>query len=117
MAIESRRMKVVYFARVRLALFVIVCLSAFVIIADAEPLSGTVVDASGAPVPGATVVVTAAGKDHSATTNDNGRFDLPEVPDGEVRLRASAPGRPVFEQYGFEAPGPYMQTFLHRAER
>ena len=85
-------MKVVYFARVRLALFVIVCLSSFVLIADAEPLSGTVVDASGAPVPGATVVVTAGGRDHSATTNDNGRFDLPEVPGGEVQVRASAPG-------------------------
>jgi outer membrane cobalamin receptor len=85
-------MKVVYFARVRLALFVIVCLSAFVIVADAEPLSGTVVDASGAPVPGATVVVTAGGRDHSATTNDNGRFDLPEVPNGEAQVRASAPG-------------------------
>jgi outer membrane cobalamin receptor len=85
-------MKVVYFARVRLALFVIVCLSSFVLIADAEPLSGTVVDASGAPVPGATVVVTAGGRDHSATTNDNGRFDLPEVADGEVQVRASAPG-------------------------
>jgi len=83
---------VVYFARVRLALFVIVCLSAFVIIADAEPLTGTVVDASGAPVPGASVVVTAGGRDHSATTNDKGRFDLPEVPAGEVHVRASAPG-------------------------
>ena len=31
-------------------------------------------------------------------------------------LRASAHGRPVFEKYGFEAPGHYMQTFLHREE-
>ena len=85
-------MNVVYFARVRFALVVIVCLSAFVIIADAAPVSGTVVDASGAPVPGATVVVTAGGKDHSATTNDDGRFDVPEVPDGELHVRASAPG-------------------------
>jgi outer membrane receptor protein involved in Fe transport len=85
-------MNLVYFARVRLAALVIVCLSARAVLAGAAPLTGTVVDASGAPVPGATVVVTVGGKDQSATTNDNGRFDLPEVPDGEVRVRASAPG-------------------------
>jgi len=85
-------MKLVYFARVRLAVFVIICLSARVIIADAAPLTGTVVDASGAPVPGATVVVTASGRQQSATTNDRGRFDVPDVPDGDVHLRATAPG-------------------------
>lgn len=85
-------MKLVYFARVRLAALVIICLSGSVIIAGAAPLSGTVVDASGAPVPGATVVVTAGGQERSTTTNDKGRFDLPDVPDGETRVRATAPG-------------------------
>ncbi|MGH9350268.1 MAG: TonB-dependent receptor [Vicinamibacterales bacterium] len=74
----------------RLAALVIVCLFARPL--GAAPLSGTVVDASGAPVPGAIVVVTVGGQDRSATTNDNGRFDLPEVPDGEVEVRATAPG-------------------------
>jgi len=32
-------------------------------------------------------------------------------------LRASPHGRPLFEKYGFEAPGHYMQTFLHQEER
>ena len=73
-------------------MLVIICLSARAIVADAAPLTGTVVDASGAPVPGATVVVTVGGKDQSVTTNDNGRFDIPEVPDGEAQIRASAPG-------------------------
>jgi outer membrane receptor protein involved in Fe transport len=50
------------------------------------------VDASGAPVPGATVVVTVAGQERSVTTNDNGSFQLPELPDGELHVRATAPG-------------------------
>src|SRR5688572_10189983 len=84
-------MNLVYFARVTLAL-VIICLSARAVLAGVAPLTGTVVDASGAPVPGATVTVSAGGKDQSATTNDNGRFDFPELPDGEVQVRAIAPG-------------------------
>lgn len=85
-------MLLVYFARMRLAGLVVVCLFARVIVADAAPLSGTVIDVSGAPVPGATVVVTIAGQERSATTNDEGRFDLRDVPEAEIEVRARAPG-------------------------
>jgi outer membrane receptor protein involved in Fe transport len=43
-------------------------------------------------VPGATVVASAGGSDRSATTNDNGRFEFADLPDGNVQVRASAPG-------------------------
>ncbi len=85
-------MFLVYFARMRLAVLVIVCLFASVHPAAAAALNGIVVDVSGAPVPGATVTVTAGGQDRSATTNDNGRFELADVPDGNLQVRASCPG-------------------------
>jgi outer membrane receptor protein involved in Fe transport len=56
--------------------------------AEAARVAGVVVDASGAPVPGATV---AAGSSSVLTGND-GRFDMPDVPDGSIALRVTAPG-------------------------
>jgi outer membrane receptor protein involved in Fe transport len=43
-------------------------------------------------VPGASVVISSSGQEHRVTTNDNGSFQAPNVPDGEVQVRASAPG-------------------------
>ena len=53
---------------------------------DMSPLSGTVVDISGAAVAGATVEVS----DLTATTDDSGRFAI-ETPSGEVEIRVSHP--------------------------
>jgi outer membrane receptor protein involved in Fe transport len=51
-----------------------------------------VIDASGAPVPGATVTMTAGGTTRTVTTSDNGVVPLPDaMPDG-MRLSALAPG-------------------------
>jgi outer membrane receptor protein involved in Fe transport len=81
-----------YFARMRTAALVIVCLFLFTSPALAATISGTVVDASGAPVAGASVIITSSGQEHRVTTNDNGTFEAANVPDGEVQVRASAPG-------------------------
>ena len=60
--------------------------------AVAAGVSGTVVDASGAPVPDALVVATAAGQERRATTDTDGTFEIADLPDGPVDLRASAGG-------------------------
>jgi outer membrane receptor protein involved in Fe transport len=56
--------------------------------AEAARVAGVVVDSSGAPVPGATVSAGAG----SVMTGDDGRFDIPDAPDGSVALRVTAPG-------------------------
>ena len=55
---------------------------------EAASLSGVVVDASGAPVANATV--SAGGR--SVVTGSDGRFELPDVPDGEFAVQVSSPG-------------------------
>ena len=55
---------------------------------EAAPVSGVVVDASGAPVAGARVTAGTA----EVTTGDDGTFDLADVPDGQIEVRAAAPG-------------------------
>lgn len=56
--------------------------------------SGTVQDASGAVVPGATVTAThlSTGAAHSATSDAQGRYQVSLLPLGEYRLEASHPG-------------------------
>ena len=55
--------------------------------AHAARVAGIVVDASGAPVPGATVTVGTS----SVVTGDDGRFDIPDAPAGSV-VRVAAEG-------------------------
>ncbi len=57
-------------------------------------LNGTVLDASGAVVPGATVVVTnvATGVETRTTTTSAGAYTVPYLPGGTYTLRVSAPG-------------------------
>jgi outer membrane receptor protein involved in Fe transport len=56
--------------------------------AEAARVTGIVVDSSGAPVPGATVTAGSS----SVVTGDDGQFDMPDVPDGSVAIRVTAPG-------------------------
>jgi outer membrane receptor protein involved in Fe transport len=58
----------------------------------AATVTGTVVDASGAPVPGAAVSVASGGQERRVTTGDAGTFEVSDVPEGEVQVRARAPG-------------------------
>jgi outer membrane receptor protein involved in Fe transport len=53
-------------------------------------IAGIVIDASGAPVPGASVTVEANGKqERTAETGADGRFSIEGVPDGTLRVRAN----------------------------
>lgn len=63
----------------------------------ASTLSGTVVNESGEPVAGATVVVDSLGRgfSRSTTTNDNGTFTLPQMPIGDYNVTISASGLPT----------------------
>jgi hypothetical protein len=57
-------------------------------------ITGTVVDAGGAAVNGATITATDTdrGTSYTATTNDNGIFNLPRVPIGNYEVKAEATG-------------------------
>jgi outer membrane receptor protein involved in Fe transport len=72
--------------------FVIPCLLIAVVEAHAATVAGTVVDGSGAPVPGASVSVIVNGHERRATTGDAGTFEIADVPEGEAEVRAVAPG-------------------------
>lgn len=57
-------------------------------------LNGTALDATGAVVPGATVVITNVGTDienHTSTTSV-GAYTVPHLPSGTYTIRVSAPG-------------------------
>jgi outer membrane receptor protein involved in Fe transport len=59
----------------------------------AAELSGIVVDAAGAPIPGATVTVSpVSGPARGLTTVDDGLFSLTDLSPGELTVQASAPG-------------------------
>jgi hypothetical protein len=55
---------------------------------------GTVTDPSGAAVPGATVTLTdaATNSERTTTTNEDGRYDFPNVPPGKYNLTISKAG-------------------------
>jgi hypothetical protein len=72
----------------RTALFLLFCLIAVTPPVGAARIAGLVVDSSGAPVPNAIVVI--AGR--SVVTGDNGRFELPDGPEGETMVQVSAAG-------------------------
>lgn len=72
----------------RALICVLLCALAVTPLGAASRITGVVVDASGAPVANATV--TAGGR--SVTTGSDGRFDIPDAPDGDNAVQASAPG-------------------------
>jgi outer membrane receptor protein involved in Fe transport len=75
-------------AAMRTAVFIVICALAVTPLQAASRFSGVVVDSSGAPVPNATVVI--GGR--TVTTGDDGRFDVPDGPDGESAVQVSASG-------------------------
>jgi outer membrane receptor protein involved in Fe transport len=71
---------------------VLLCLLATPAAVRAATVTGTVVDGSGAPVPGASVSVVVNGQERRVTTGDAGTFEIADVPEGEAEVRAVAPG-------------------------
>jgi len=57
-------------------------------------ITGTVTDASGAIIRGASVTAlqVATQSQHTAVTNDTGQYSLPQLPLGEYKITADAPG-------------------------
>ena len=70
------------------ALIFVFCLLFVTSLAFAGTVAGVVVDASGAPVSGASVMVGS----RTVTTATDGRFSIPDAPDGEVVVQAMANG-------------------------
>jgi hypothetical protein len=65
-------------------------------------LTGTVIDPSDRPVPGAVILLrnTATLVEQTVTTNNEGIYELPELPVGTYRMQVTAPG---FRLYTLEA--------------
>lgn len=70
------------------ALFFVVCVLLVTPVAQAATITGVVVDASGAPVAGASVLVGTT----TVTTALDGRFTVADAPDGELVVQAMATG-------------------------
>ena len=69
-------------------------------------VTGIVVDASGAPVPAATIEILAAGATPRwLETGEDGRFEATDLPPGEVSVRASAPGFATATTSALAGPG------------
>src|SRR5215471_3896261 len=61
-------------------------------------IAGTVVDANGAVVAGASVTVSnAAGQQFNATTNENGEFTVLSLEEGLYAIKVTAPGFKTIE--------------------
>ena len=78
----------VTFRAMRSAFMVLFCCGLSASLDAASRITGIVIDASGAPVPGASVTAGTA----TTVTSDDGTFDLTEAPDGAVTVRATAAG-------------------------
>src|SRR5256886_3991195 len=81
------------------------CLAGFASVAMAQSsttgsIEGTVSDQNGAAVRGATVTVTSPNliSPQTATTNDNGRYSIPNLPPGPYKISVEASGFAKFEQ-------------------
>jgi outer membrane receptor protein involved in Fe transport len=72
----------------RRALLLMLCVLLVTPVAQAATVAGVVVDSSGAPVAGASVLVGST----TVTTGLDGRFSVADAPDGEVIVQAMASG-------------------------
>src|SRR5215831_3012488 len=83
---------------IRRCLSIVVCLCLFALSAIAQTdrgtLTGTVLDASGAVVPGVTVEAknVGTGTTYQAGSSETGNFTLPQLPVGTYELTATLPG-------------------------
>ncbi len=83
------------------ALFVLFACQAFVVAQTTGSVTGAVVDANGAAVPNATVVIKGAGgQEFTVVTNDSGIYRVPSVASGMYSVTTTAPNfkRSVVEE-------------------
>jgi hypothetical protein len=67
-------------------------------------ITGTVTDPTGAPISGATVIVTQAATNavHRFTTSDAGTYTAPQLPTGEYKVAIASPGFKSYQQKGLK---------------
>lgn len=80
--------------RITIAMAAVVLLAPLAMAQSTSSLNGLVADPSGAPVPGATITLTAAatGLRRSTTSNARGLYEFLDLPPGTYRLEAMAQG-------------------------
>ncbi len=76
-----------------LMVFLVVCASSLTA-QSLTSVAGTVTDPTGALLPGASIILenVAQGVQRSAVSDEAGRYNFAQVPPGDYRIRASAPG-------------------------
>jgi len=94
--------------------FLLIVLSVLVSVfaqAQTATLSGKVTDQTGAVIPQATVTVTGSGGNHiSATTNQEGSFEIQALTPGTYDVAAAAKGFATFQKSGVELIAGQKQT-------
>ncbi len=90
------------FLAVALALLATVGFTAYAQETTSGSIQGTVVDAQGATVPGATVTITSAQGAKTFVTDNNGRFFAPFISPGKVSVRVELTGFSPVEQKNVE---------------
>src|SRR5262249_974392 len=80
--------------RICFALFLMALAESLPLFAQTATLSGTVVDPSGAAIPGAkaTVATTETGIQRTVQTDDRGRFTIPQLAPGSYQLSVTQQG-------------------------
>ena len=97
------------------ALFVLLACQAFVFAQTTGSVTGAVVDANGAAVPNATVVIKGAGgQEFTVVTNDNGIYRVPSVASGMYSVTTTAPNfkRSVVEDVKVDVYGQRSLVWL-----
>src|SRR5882724_349797 len=91
-------------ARGRLAVGILIAVSATMVVAqsDGGALAGTIVDASGAVVPNATITVTGTqtGTVYNVTSNSTGGYRIPDMKVGAYNVKVNATGFKASESTG-----------------
>src|SRR5215471_15508559 len=96
---------------IRRCLFIVICLCAFALSAIAQTdrgtITGTVSDASGAVIPGATVSAknTQNGLVYTAGSSETGNYTLPQLPAGTYEVSVELPGFKKFVRPGITIAG------------
>jgi hypothetical protein len=91
--------------RIAVAIVVAVACHAALFAQNFSTVSGSIVDQSGASLPGVTVAAVniTRGSRQEVTTDRNGRFELIGLTQGSYRLEADLPGFETFRRAGCES--------------
>src|SRR5271154_4124704 len=98
--------------RVVLGVFLVLALSAALMAQVPGSLKGSVLDPSGAAVPGASVTLTGPNNTVKvSTTDNNGQYSVVGLPPGQYTIRVMATGFDLFEGSIASLPGGRVSNF------